>query len=624
MDRNELQARLQSIEWSDIEFKEAAWAAPKDSLETVSAFANTAGGYLVFGVKQANGIFTITGVTNADEVQNTFLGWVRDQNKISVFLPINGSVLTLTEGTVLAFYVPEAKRNEKPVFIDRTPHKAYIRRGGRDDTCTHDELLRFIRDASNIRFDAEALDVDTSRCFDETSVRWYRNRFAASNPGKDTAADDTTFLRNWGFLVEQGGVLRPTRAAILVLGSGEYVRQVLPRMVTDVQFYHNASTDYDSAVRWADRLTVEDNLIKAWQSIVEFYFRHSERPFAVDASTLRRDDDPPDYISFREAAINLLIHQDFGDTTRVPVIRFFRDQTEFFNPGDAYPEREQLLDPGDKEVRNPSIVNAFRRIGLSDQGGTGVRAIFDGWRRLGYLPPEIENYKAEKSFRLRLRKEKLITEAHLLAQASLGVSLSGQESDVFAYLTRKGQIDIADVKALTGLSGADARQLVQRLTVQALLVAQGETGNLFGLAEHLRARFLPAAPGQTEISAGNQSSDAEPATAGTTAQATAQATSGQAQLIQSLVQLSGIQWQIVAFADVPRSMAELTERTGHKQRAFFKRLHLEPLLAGGILRMTVPDKPTSPAQRYVLTETGVKLKQLNEQQQAAGPAEGSE
>lgn len=619
--RDELLARLQSIEWSDIEFKEAAWAAPRDALETVSAFANTAGGHLVFGVKQANGTFTITGVTDADKVQNDFLGWVRDTNKISVLLPIDGKVHTLAEGTVLAFYVPEAQRNEKPVFIDRATHKAYIRRGGRDDTCTRDELLRFIRDASSTRYDAEPLDVDTSRCFDETSVRWYRTRFAASNPGKDTASDDTTFLRQWGFLVEQGGVLRPTRAAILVLGSGEYVRQVLPRMVADVQLYRNASVDYDSAVRWADRLTVEDNLIKAWQAIVEFYFRHSERPFAVDAATLRRDDDPPDYISFREAAINLLIHQDFGDTTRVPVIRFFRDQTEFFNPGDAFASREQLLDPGDKEVRNPSIVNAFRRIGLSDQGGTGVRAIFDGWRRLGYLPPEIENHKAEKSFRLRLRREKLITEAQLLAQASLGAHLSVQEADVFAYLTRKGQIDLTDVKALTGLSGADARQLVQRLTVQALLVAQGETGNLFGLAEHLRARFLPGTPGHAEIGEKNQRSGAEAATDGATAQATdqgtAQAAVGQVELVQSLVQLSATQWQIVAFTDAPRSITELLSHVGLRQRAFFKRQHLEPLLAGGILRMTVPDKPTSPAQRYVLTDAGIQLRLLHEQQQAA-------
>lgn len=615
MTRDELIARLHSIEWSDIEFKEATWAAPKDSLETVSAFANTAGGHLVFGVKQANGKFTITGVTNADEVQNTFLGWVRDLNKISVFLPINGSVYALPEGTVLAFYVPEAKRNEKPVSIDRAPHKAFIRRGGRDDSCTRDELLRFIRDASNFRYDAEPLDVDTRRCFDEASVRWYRARFAASNPGKDTAVDDTTFLRNWGFLVEQGGVLRPTRAAILVLGSGEYVRQVLPRMAVDVQLYRNTSNEYDSAVRWADRLSVEDNLIKAWQSIVEFYFRHSERPFAIDTATLRRDDDPPDYISFREAAINLLIHQDFGDTTRLPVIRFFRDQTEFFNPGDAFASREQLLEPGDKEVRNPSIVNAFRRIGLSDQGGTGVRAIFDGWRRLGYLPPEIENNKAEKSFRLRLRKEKLITEAQLLAQASLGAHLSEQEATVFAYLTRKGQVDMTDVKALTGLSGADARQLVQRLTAQVLLVAEGESDNLFSLAEHLRARFGVE---QSEKDNENHQFDERKAETGSTEQVAEQATSVMPGLDRLLDRLTDAQWSMVAFADVPRSLTELMTHAGYRQRPHFVAAHLEPLLAGGVLRPTIPDKPRSPQQRYVLTEAGVKLKVLHEQHQAKG------
>lgn len=621
MTRDELITRLQSIEWSDIEFKEAAWAVPKDALSTVSAFANTAGGHLVFGVKQANGTFTVTGVTDADKMQNDFLGQVRDVNKVSIRLPVSGTVHQLPEGTVLAFYIPEATRQQKPVYLDGNPKKAHIRRGGRDDTCTGDELLRFIRDASGTRYDAEPLDVDTSRCFDEASVRWYRARFAASNPGRDTAADDTTFLRSWGFLVEQGGVLRPTRAAILVLGSGEYVRQVLPRMAVDVQLYRNASAEYDSAVRWADRLSVEDNLIKAWQAIVEFYFRHSERPFAVDASTLRRDDDPPDYISFREAAINLLIHQDFGDTTRVPVIRFFRDQAEFFNPGDAFVTREQLLDPGDKEVRNPSIVNAFRRIGLSDQGGTGVRAIFDGWRKLGYFPPEIENHKAEKSFRLRLRREKLITEAQLLAQASLGAHLSAQEADVFAYLTRKGQIDLTDVKALTGFSGADARQLVQRLTVQALLVAQGETNNLFGLAEHLRARFLPAARGQAEIGKKNQPSDAEPAMAGTTVQVTEQVAAGQTELDRSLDRLTDVQWRIVGHADVPRSLAELMAHTGYRQRPHFVARHLEPLLTGGVLRLTIPDKPRSSQQRYVLTDAGVQIKLLHEQQQAAGPTE---
>ena len=90
MDRKELQARLQSIEWSDIEFKEASWQVPKNALSTVSAFANTEGGHLVFGVKEANGTFTVTGVTDPDKVQNDFFGQVRDNKKVSVFLPIDG------------------------------------------------------------------------------------------------------------------------------------------------------------------------------------------------------------------------------------------------------------------------------------------------------------------------------------------------------------------------------------------------------------------------------------------------------------------------------------------------------------------------------------------------------
>jgi ATP-dependent DNA helicase RecG len=617
MTRDELLARLQSIEWSDIEFKEAAWAAPRDALETVSAFANTAGGHLVFGVRQANGTFTITGVTDADKVQNDFLGWVRDTNKISVLLPIDGKVHALAEGTVLAFYVPEAQRNEKPVYLDRTPHKAYIRRGGRDDTCTGDELLRFIRDASDTRFDSEPLpDFSVENCFDETTVRWYRQRHTERNPGRYEQLSDTDFLHQMACIVSKQHELIPTRAGILVFGTDAAVRQILSRPVVDFRVYREAKTAYSAEVRWADRMTPvpEENLLKTWQTMVGFYTRHSEHPFAVDPGKLHRADDPPDYISFREAAINLLIHQDFGEQTRWPTILFFRDQSEFFNPGDAFAPREQLLDPGEKPVRNPSIVALFRRIGLSDQAGSGVGAIYASWRQLGNLPPEIDNDKAEKSFRLALPKERLLTEAQILAQASLGVRLSAQEADVFAYLTRKGQIDLTDVKALTGLSGADARQLVQRLTVQALLVAQGETGNLFGLAEHLRARFLPAAPGQANEN--QQVIDAGVAPEGT-AQATEQAGVGQPQLVQSLVQLSATQWQIVTFADVPRSITELIGHTGHKQRAFFKRQHLEPLLAGGILQMTVPDKPTSPAQRYVLTDAGVQLKLLHEQQQAA-------
>jgi len=69
-------------------------------------------------------------------------------------------------------------------------------------------------------------------------------------------------------------------------------------------------------------------------------------------------------------------------------------------------------------------------------------------------------------------------------------------------------------------------------------------------------------------------------------------------------------------------MAELMAHAGFSHRPHFVATYIEPLLAGGVLRLTIPDKPRSSQQRYVLTDAGVQLKLLHEQQQAAGQADG--
>jgi UDP-N-acetylenolpyruvoylglucosamine reductase len=51
---------------------------------------------------------------------------------------------------------------------------------------------------------------------------------------------------------------------------------------------------------------------------------------------MRRGDNPPDYITFRESVINLLMHQDYGDHARMPVIQFFYDRSIFKNPPGEY------------------------------------------------------------------------------------------------------------------------------------------------------------------------------------------------------------------------------------------------------------------------------------------------
>ena len=78
MEISELKKLLKAGEWNDAEFKKARNALPKSSFKTVSAFANTHGGWLVFGISQQGEAFDVSGVLKPDKVQNDFLSVLYD------------------------------------------------------------------------------------------------------------------------------------------------------------------------------------------------------------------------------------------------------------------------------------------------------------------------------------------------------------------------------------------------------------------------------------------------------------------------------------------------------------------------------------------------------------------
>lgn len=105
---------------------------------------------------------------------------------------------------------------------------------------------------------------------------------------------------------------------------------------------------------------------------------------------------------FREAAINLLTHQDYGDHSRKAMIQFHTDGIRLWNPGDIYGDASRLLEPGEKEVRNPAIAMALRRINLCEQAGTGMRMMQREWQALGHDAPRIDNDRARKAYSMFL------------------------------------------------------------------------------------------------------------------------------------------------------------------------------------------------------------------------------
>lgn len=341
-------------------------------------------------------------------------------------------------------------------------------------------------DITTERYDGQAVDFSLDTAFDQDSIRWYRAVYEAQ-PGNRSyvALADLDFLSELGLLVEHLGGRLPTKAAILLFGANSTVRQLLRRSIVDCQRYRLPSEETETSERWIDRLPLEDNLIRAWRSLIEdWYPKVAERPFQLDPASMQRDDIPPGYRAFRESTVNLLIHQDYADHTRKAVIRHNPYQTVFWNPGDALATDAELLDPGEQAVRNPRLMSAFRRIGLSEDAGWGLRDMFRSWRELGHVPPVIVNDKGRKSFEVTLKQEELLSADQLAFHQSLGLRLTEDQAKAFAFLCRAKTATLQQVRLVVGGTAEATRLALKALETQQLMCPLDQ-GRTYVLAQHL-------------------------------------------------------------------------------------------------------------------------------------------
>lgn len=69
-------------------------------------------------------------------------------------------------------------------------------------------------------------------------------------------------------------------------------------------------------------------------------------------------------------------------------------------------------------------------------------------------------------------------------------------------------------------------------------------------------------------------------------------------IAQAIMQAGSVEEQVLAFCQQAKSRAEIQDRLGLKNRDHFRKEILNPLLDSGQLLRTLPDKPTSPKQKF--------------------------
>ena len=380
MNKNELINKLQDIEWEDFEVKEAKTELPKSIWETISAFANTAGGWLVLGVKQTGKTFLIQGVANPEKIESDLLTAIRS-GKFNKPIAVISKKYDIDGHKILAFYIPSASAKDKPVYYNAL-HNTFIRTGSGDQRATKDEIDAMYRNSSFDKKDEELTEF-TIADLDQETVKRYRTYLENLNPQHHYNQFSTLELLEKLRVIVNGKV---TNGGLLVFGTEDTINS----LCTDfrIDYLEVMGTSYsDAPNRYEYRLPQEENLFNYYFGIYERLFKKIDIPFKLKGAF--RDENQPQLIAIREALVNLLIHTDYFSLMK-PRIRVFLDRIEFLNPGCLPKDINSIIKEEFSLPRNPIIAKIFRIIKLSENIGSGFYKMIEGWKSYYERSPEIE------------------------------------------------------------------------------------------------------------------------------------------------------------------------------------------------------------------------------------------
>lgn len=184
MTKRELLKRLNGSEWDDFEVKEASGGIPKSVWETVSAFSNGSGGWILLGVREnridGTSVYEIVGLQNVEKIEQTMSSTLRSTTKFNT--PILASVerFDIDGNTVLLYRIPPS--DCKPVYLNNNLSNTYIRVGSGDQKATDIEIAVFMRgktfgSKSDMRISGSSInDLNVN------SIATYRRRLSDFNP----------------------------------------------------------------------------------------------------------------------------------------------------------------------------------------------------------------------------------------------------------------------------------------------------------------------------------------------------------------------------------------------------------------------------------------------------------
>lgn len=416
----------------DLKAKEIA---PAKLSQSVSAFANTAGGELFVGIAEHEGGRTWNGFKNIEEAN----GLIQALESLSPMGNLySAQFLEAPEKSGLVLYLSIRKTRE---ITEATGGTAYVRRGAQKQPVVGDEALRRLRlDKGLSTFEDETVAIPSDAITNSvTAIEFLMSQVPSAEPDE--------WLKSQFLLTND----KPTVAGVMLF-SDEPQAALPKRSAIKVFRYATREEGVDRETLAFDPLTIEgpiyDLIVKAVSTTKEIV-QGIKRVGETGLEEVTYPDE-----TLHEIITNAVLHRDYSHQTDVQ-IRIYDDRIEVESPGRLPGHITAANILGEQFARNPKMVRLINKFPdpPNKDVGEGLNTAFEAMRRIRLKEPEVT--EAANSVVVFIRHTRLSSPAQIVMEYleenatitnEIGRSITGlrrdvQMKDTFVLLRRRGLIE---------------------------------------------------------------------------------------------------------------------------------------------------------------------------------------
>ena len=426
---------LQQEEGKTLEFKENSKSLDR-IVHTIIAFANTAGGKILIGVKDKTK--EIIGLQDPVEEEMRLANAIADSIE-ALFNP-DIHVVSWRNKEFLLIQVPHSVG---PYYVKSKGLKkgTYIRLGSTNRLADAAIIAELQRLGENECFDEMPSTSCSIQDLDLEAIKSYFKKV-----GKKFI-ESTAFSLH--LYVKKQSKSIPSKGAILLFGKNR--KEVFPNATIRCVRFSGITKD-----EVLDHQDVDDYLPLALDKIVSFIQRNTKLRAEIGPS-IRKNIAEYSPVVVKEAVTNALIHTDYSASGSQIQVAIFDDRIEITNPG-ALPFGLNLQDAlqGVSQLRNRVIGRCFRELELIELWGSGLKRMISQCQKSGIAIPRFE--ELGHFFRVTLfnRREAVLV-------------LHGWRKDLMHLITKRKEATTKDAASFWKISDRAARVRLKKMVEEGLI-----------------------------------------------------------------------------------------------------------------------------------------------------------